>query len=133
MFEVGNLIDTAVWATAGMLIFSKIPDVITTYGFISRSGNIHLERNRLAREVFLRVGLIPGLVLLCIIFVTLTLISPLIYLGLSSPWKTIWGVGFVIYGLFVCVVQLQVAWFNARGEMLQPLKSVHRLLGWWYR
>lgn len=133
MFEFGNLIDTAVWTTAGLLIFSKIPDVITTYRFISRSGNILVERNRLAREVFLRMGLIPGLVLLCIIFVALTLISPLIYLVLSAPWKAIWGLGFVIYGLFVCVVQLQVAWFNACGEMLQPLKSVHRVLKWWYR
>lgn len=128
-----NAIDIAVVFTTVLLNLSKIPDVVTTYQFISRSGNPRLEKNRLAREVFIRMGLVKGLVLLCGVFIALTLISPLIYFQLGGFWRNTWGLTYFVYGLFVSVVQLQVAWFNARGVMLQPLRSVHRVLGWWYR
>lgn len=128
-----SAIDIAVVFTTVLLNLSKIPDVVTTYRFISRSGNPRLEKNRLAREFFIRVGLVKGLVLLCSVFIALTLISPLIYFQLGGFWRNAWGLTYFVYGLFVSVVQLQVAWFNARGVMLQPLRSVHRVLGWWYR
>jgi len=86
-----NAIEIAVVCTTALLNLSKIPDVVTTYQFISRSGNPRLEKNRLAREVFIRAGLVNGLVLLCGVFIALTLISPFTYFQLGGFWRNAGG------------------------------------------
>lgn len=128
-----TLIDFSVWSTTALLVVTKIPDVVTTYGFVSRSGNPLLERNPLARRFFIKVGLVKGLVVLSFVYTIASLIPLVIYLHLAGAWRITWGTFFCLYGAFVCVVQLQVAWFNVKGVMPQPLRTVHRILSWWYR
>lgn len=131
--DPATLIDFSVWSTTALLVVTKIPDVVSTYGFVSRHGNPLLERNPLARIIFLKLGLVKGVVVLSFVYTIVSLIPLVIYLHLVGAWRSTWGIFFCLYGAFVCVVQLQVAWFNMSGCMPQTLRAVHRFLRWWYR
>jgi hypothetical protein len=126
-------LDLLVYLTALLLFVSKVPDYRSTYQMLKGAGDFGVEQNPLGRLLFRRLGLGGGLVAVVVIHSSLILASVLFYLGLDGFLRTLTGILFCLGGSLVSGVQLQAATFNRTGVMHEPLRSLHRLMSWWYR
>ena len=127
------MLDYLVLASCVFLCLSKVPDFITTYQAIKRSGSISLESNVFARMLFRRLGLTGGMIVVGAIYVISVASSLYLYSISDGVTRTIYGNMMIAYNIFVLIVQLQTAAVNRGSPMREPLRSVIRIMGRLYR
>ncbi len=128
-----HMLDYLVLASCVFLCLSKVPDFVTTYRAIKRSGSISLEGNVFARMLFRRLGLIVGMVVVGAIYVISVCSSLYLYFISDGVTRAIYGNIMIAYNIFVLIVQLQTAAVNRGRPMRDPLHSVVRIMGRIYR
>jgi hypothetical protein len=126
------MLEIAVWVTTVLLVITKIPDVVTTWRGVVQTRNPGLEQNPIARAAFLKYGLGKGMFAVCAVFLLLIAASVWSFYLMDGWERALWGVVYIVQGLFTCLLQLQAAWYNTHGVMPQPLRSVHRMLRFFY-
>jgi len=127
------MLDTLVWTMGVLLVVTKVPDLVTTRRVIRQWGSVDIEHNRMARALFRTCGLDGGLIVVMLVVIATVAATLAGYTWSSGVTRTIYGVGVLVVGAFLCWVQLAAAHLNITGRLLWPLPLVLRWLPMVYR